>query len=236
MVEDDVELSKVIAGEKACELLTSISELKVIGIGTGSTVKKFIETCLHFLKKHKAVASSPDTVIFAKKHGIHVLDPLTVEELDAYVDGADEVSSKLDMVKGRGGALLREKTLAYMSRNRIYIVDYTKYTGKEYLYAKPIPVEIAPMTLNYVLRAIERMGLFEPIIRTGGGKDGPVITDNGNYIIDLKPLKPLLNPRVVHYDLKSLHGVIETGLFPSEELVDTVIVGYPGKATIFHRK
>ncbi|MEM0002506.1 MAG: ribose 5-phosphate isomerase A [Desulfurococcaceae archaeon] len=236
MNEKDVELSKLKASEEACRMISEISGVNVVGLGTGSTVRKFIEVCFLQLRKFKIVASSPDTVVFTKKLGLYALDTLSVDEVDLYIDGADEVSTQLDMVKGRGGALLREKTLAYISNIRVYVVDYTKYTGLDYLYVKPIPIEVVPVALNYVIRSIKKTGLFEPFLRTGGGKDGPVVTDNGNYIIDLKPLKPVQNPREVHYSLKSIHGVVETGLFPSGELVDVVIVGYPDRAVVLRRQ
>lgn len=236
MSKEDIELCKLRASEEACRMISEISGLDVVGLGTGSTVRKFIEICSLYLKKFRVVASSPDTIIFAKKLGVYTLDLLTVDEVDLYVDGADEVSTKLDMVKGRGGALLREKTLAYASRNRFYIVDHTKFTGLDYLYARPIPIEVVPIALNHVIRSIKKMGLFEPLIRTGGGKDGPVITDNGNYIIDLKPLKPIKNPGETHYKLKSIHGVVETGLFPADELVDVVIIGYPDRVAVLRRQ
>jgi ribose 5-phosphate isomerase A len=162
------------------------------------------------------------------------MDLHTLDYLDVYIDGADEVSSRLDLVKGRGGALLREKLLALSAATRIYVVDYTKYTGVEYLYAKPIPVEVVPASVNYAVRELRRLG-FEPQIRVGGGRDGPVISDNGNYIVDLKPLKPIVDAKSTHEKLKLLHGVVETGIFPGVELVDVVVVGHPDRAVTLRR-
>ncbi|MGC8982270.1 MAG: ribose 5-phosphate isomerase A [Desulfurococcaceae archaeon] len=236
-IEHQVERAKLSAASEACNLLKqTLKRRSVIGVGTGSTVKKFIDVCHDFLREHLLVASSPDTALYLKdRYRISVFEVLTVDEVDVYVDGADEVSSKLDLVKGRGGALLREKTLAYMSQTRIYIVDYTKFTGVDYLYAKLIPVEVVPFAFKYVAKAIARLGSFQPILREGGGKDGPVVTDNGNYILDLKPLAPIYEPAKVHQKLKNLHGVVETGVFPAEELVDMVVVGYADKALILRR-
>jgi len=231
-----VEEAKENAAREACRVLGDFREVKVIGLGTGSTVKKFIDVCIDKIKQYLIVSSSIDTTLYTKSRGFNTIDMYSVDSVDVYIDGADEVSNKLDLVKGRGGALLREKTLAYLSSYRLYIIDYTKFNGRDYLYLKPIPVEITPSTLQYTMRAIKNTGLFEPVIRTSIGKDGPLITDNNNYILDLKPLKPIEDPLNTHKLLKLIHGVVETGIFPAVELVDTVVVGYPDKAIVYNRK
>lgn len=232
------EISKYNAAKKLCDKLRGELEKKsFIGIGSGSTVKVFLDVCSEFLRNHILVASSIDTALYAKlKHNLLTVDITSVDALDLYVDGADEVSTRLDMVKGHGGALLREKTLAYMSNWRIYIVDYSKYTGLEYLYRKPIPVEVVPFALGYFLKNISKLGVYEPTVRTSGGKLGPLVTDNGNYIVDLKPLQPITNPLKAHQELKFMHGVVETGLFPSDLLVDVVIVGYEDRVIELEKK
>ncbi|MEM4717791.1 MAG: ribose 5-phosphate isomerase A [Desulfurococcaceae archaeon] len=233
---EDVELSKENASIEACKHVEdSLSEKGLIGLGTGSTTKKFIDKCHSVLRKHLIASSSYDTLLYIKQYGLTALDSLTLGQLDVYIDSADEVSGKLDMIKGRGGAFLREKTLASIARRRIYIVDFTKYTGKKYLYIKPIPLEVTPFALSYVLGKLSNSDAFKPEIRMGGGKDGPIMTDNGNYIVDLILLKPVTDPKTTHYQLKSIHGVVETGIFPAEELVDIVIVGYPEKTLVFRR-
>ncbi|MEL9999919.1 MAG: ribose 5-phosphate isomerase A [Desulfurococcaceae archaeon] len=235
MSELEIEHGKILAAREACKLVEGLGVVKVLGLGTGSTVRKFIDTCLHLLRNTKLVASSSDTVLYAKSLGLNVLDLLSVNSVDVYIDGADEVSGKLDLVKGRGAALFREKTIAYLSQTRIYVVDYTKYTGLDYLYVKPIPIEVVPAALNYVLKTVSRMGLFEPLVRKCAGKEGPVITDNNNYLVDLKPLQPIVDPSRVHYELKRVHGVVESGIFPSGELVDVVVVGYADRACILRK-
>lgn len=236
MGELELERSKVLVAEEACRIINNMKNLRIIGLGTGSTVRRFIDICSHTLRGLKAVVSSVDTAVYAKQHGIEVLDILSVENIDLSIDGADEVTIKLDLVKGRGAALLREKTIAHLSQTRIYIVDYTKYTGLDYIYTKLIPIEVVPFTLGYVLKTIKNTGLFEVSLRTSTGKDGPVVTDNGNFIVDLKLLKPVSSPRDLHYYLKSIHGVVETGIFPSADLVDIVVVGYPDKARVLKRE
>lgn len=232
----NIELSKENASIEACKhLAEALPEKAIIGLGTGSTIKKFIDMCYHVLKRHLVVSSSVDTILYVKRYGLTVIDNLLSEQLDVYIDSADEVSGKLDMVKGRGGAFLREKILASIAKKRIYIVDYTKYTGVSYLYLKPIPIEVVPFAVNYVLGKLYSIEIFRPEIRIGGGKDGPIITDNGNYVIDLKPLKPVIDPSSMHFQLKNIYGVVETGLFPAEDLVDIVIVGYPEKTIVLKR-
>lgn len=233
-----VEVAKRNASKALCNVFkNTFKPGSLIGVGTGSTIKLFIDICNDVLRKHVLVSSSVDTALYLKnKYGISTVDITGIDELDLYVDGADEVSTRLDLVKGYGGALLREKTLAYMARSRIYVVDYTKYTGLEYLYAKSIPVEVVPFALGYFLKTVKKLGIYEPIIRTGSGKHGPVITDNGNYIVDLKPLQPITNAAKAHLELKCIHGVVETGIFPSELLVETVIVGYEDKVVVLERE
>ncbi|MCY0868645.1 MAG: ribose 5-phosphate isomerase A [Desulfurococcus sp.] len=221
--------AKLNASEYTCRYLsTAFSESVIIGVGTGSTVKVFIEKCRDFLRSRLLVPSSLDTAITLASMGFtSIADPAVVDEIDVYVDGADEVSRRLDLVKGRGGAFLREKTLALRSKMRVYIVDYTKYTGASYLYAKPIPIEIIPISVKYTLRKLKELGYGEPVIRAGSGKDGPIVSDNGNLIVDYHLVKPVENPLAFHNTLKLIHGVVETGIFPSEQLVDMVVVGEP---------
>jgi ribose 5-phosphate isomerase A len=232
----NVEVGKFNSASEACRLLRSgYSRVRFIGLGTGSTVKVFIDLCSDLLRDKHIYTSSVDTALYLySKFKLRSLDIQTLDYLDVYVDGADEVSSKLDLIKGRGGALLREKLLALSASTRIYIVDYTKYTGLEYLYAKLIPVEVVPVTVNYIIKYLRKLE-FEPQIRTGSGRDGPVISDNGNYIVDLKPLRPVLDAKSTHEKLKLVHGVVETGIFPGGELVDIVIVGYPDRTEILRR-
>lgn len=233
----DIERGKLTSVTEACKILRSeYAGARFIGLGTGSTVKVFIDLCRDYLRDKHIYVSSVDTSIHLySRLGLRSLDIHTLDYLDVYVDGADEVSSRLDLVKGRGGALFREKLLALSATSRIYIVDYSKYTGVEYLYAKPIPVEVVPVAVNYVVKYLAKLG-FEPQIRTGTGKDGPVISDNGNYIVDLKPLKPVINAKDTHERLKLVHGVVETGIFPGEDLVDVVVVGYPDHAEVLRRR
>lgn len=223
-----IEQAKLNACDYACRhLYEKYGDALVVGVGTGSTVKLLITKCRDFFTERVLVPSSHDTLLHLVSLGLNMaVDPTGVEDIDLYIDGADEVSGKLDLVKGRGGAFLREKSLAVRSRVRMYVVDYTKYTGLNHIYVKPIPIEVVPVSVKYVIRKLQELGYGEPLLRMGTGKDGPVVSDNGNFIVDYRLLKPVEDPLSLHNTLKLVHGVIETGIFPSN-LVDIVVVGEP---------
>lgn len=232
----NVEALKKEVGYRSCEhVSTRFSDAKIVGVGTGSTIKYFIEYCRDFLVERKVVSSSLDTTLYLLARGVPtVLSEFAVDKLDIYIDGADQVSSKLDMIKGRGGAFLREKVLARLSDYRIYLVDYTKYTEQEFLAPATIPVEVVPFAVKLFVREIVEKGLGEPVIRTGSGKDGPVISDNGNIIIDLKPREVIKDAEVYDSMIVKIPGVVATGIF-SRKLVDEVWVAYPERVVVLHK-
>ena len=232
----NIEAIKEKVGVKAFnDLIPLIEESHIIGLGTGSTVKYFIlELLRNRLYRGKIfVVSSIDTLLFVKKYSkdLCLADISSVETVDIYVDGADEVSSNLDLIKGRGAAFLREKMIALRAEYRVYLVDYSKYNGKNYLYKKPVPVEVTIHALPWILEKLSLNDQFKPIIRMGKAKDGPIISDNGNIIIDLYPLKPIERPDEIDKKLRLINGVIETGIFP-RDLVDKVYIGYEDKITV----
>ncbi len=223
------------AKEKAAsEALRYLYDAEIIGIGTGSTVEKLIAKMgseKDVFSNKTFIASSYDTLIKLQNLGLKVISTeFLTEKPDAYVDGADEVTRNLEMIKGRGGALLREKILAYFSKKRIYIVDYTKIVnvlGEK----KPLPVEVMPYALGWVFNELVREGLNPKIRICGKGKDGPVITDSGNVIIDL--YVKIRDPESLERELKKIPGIVETGLFIN--LADMVIVGYPDRVDVISR-
>jgi ribose 5-phosphate isomerase A len=233
---EGLDQAKLNAAVKACEFLNSnFNSIGTIGLGTGSTIKKFINVCKDLLENKVIVPSSFDTAIYLVNMGYsNIRDPITARSVDVYIDGADEVSEKLDMVKGRGGAFLREKSIALRAKTRVYVIDHSKFTGKPYLYLKPIPIEVIPAALPVVLDGVKSLGNVEAVLRMDSSKDGPVVTDNGNFIIDLRFTSPILEPAVMHERIKRIHGVVETGIFPSI-LVDYVVVGYPDKTVLLQR-
>ena len=187
----------------------------IIGVGTGSTANFFIEELGRV--KHKfdgAVASSDGTAQRLKAAGIQVVDLNTVRELEIYVDGADEVTRTLAMVKGGGGALTREKIVAAVSRTFICIADETKLV--EVLGRFPLPVEVIPMARSYVARELVTLG-GEPEWRQG------VVTDNGNWILDVYNLD-IADPAELESKLNQITGVVANGLF-ARRGADVLLLG-----------
>ncbi|TFH10563.1 MAG: ribose 5-phosphate isomerase A [Candidatus Thorarchaeota archaeon] len=202
-----------------------IPEKGPIGLGSGSTVAIFAKELGRRVESGKADVSVVPSSYQAYQLAIEFNIPLTNldinPELLLTVDGADEVDKNLNLTKGGGGALFQEKVVAYASKKLVIIVDESKLVEKlasRFL----IPVEVLPFSLGVVQRTITKMGI-DPIVRQAQMKMGPVVTDNGNFIIDLKFPKPIDNPAQVAIDLKMIPGVVETGLFIG--MADEVHVG-----------
>lgn len=176
----------------------------VLGVGTGSTVNFFIdalEPLRHRLKG--AVSSSLASTQRLQALGIPVLDLNDVDEIPLYVDGADEVNLRLEMIKGGGGALTREKIIAAVARRFICITDASKLVDR--LGTFPLPVEVLPMARSYVARELVKLG-GRPAYRVG------VITDNGNHILDVSGLDLSVPPQVEER-INNITGVVANGLF-----------------------
>jgi len=230
MVDADIEKAKRNAAKQA---LNFLGEASTIGVGTGSTVEKFIDVLgeeKDGFKDRLFVASSYDTMLKLSKYRFKVLHPITIDRIDVYVDGADEVDKDLNMIKGGGAALTLEKILTYYSMEKIFLVDYTKLVSK--LGEKhPIPLDVLPYAVSFVYDLLIRKGYNPQIRRPTKGKYGPVVSDVGGIIIDIKPAS--FNPVALERELKSIPGIIETGLFIG--LADKVIVGYPDKTSILSK-
>ncbi len=176
----------------------------IVGVGTGSTANYFIDELAKI--KHKidgAVASSDDTAQRLKNHHIEVLDLNNVSDIPVYVDGADEITEHLHMIKGGGGALTREKIVAATAKKFVCVADQSKLVSV--LGAFPLPVEVIPMARSYVARKIVQLG-GHPVLREG------FITNNGNVILDVHGLK-ILNPTELEMDLNQIAGIVTNGLF-----------------------
>jgi ribose 5-phosphate isomerase A len=187
----------------------------IVGVGTGSTANYFIEELAKI--KHKiegAVASSEATAQRLRSHGIEVMDLNSVNELPLYVDGADEVTEHLHMIKGGGGALTREKIVAAVARKFVCVADQSKLV--EVLGEFPLPVEVIPMARSYVAREIARLG-GQPMLRQG------FTTDNGNVILDVRGLQ-ILNPVELETALNQITGVVTNGLF-ARRGADVLLLG-----------
>jgi ribose 5-phosphate isomerase A len=176
----------------------------VVGVGTGSTINYFIEELSKIKNRiNGAVASSEATAQRLAKAGIQVLDLNSVDELPVYVDGADEITRHLHMIKGGGGALTREKIVAAVARKFVCVADRSKLV--DVLGEFPLPLEVIPMARSYVARELVKLG-GKPVLRTG------FTTDNGNVILDVRYLK-ILNPVELEGTLNQLPGVVANGLF-----------------------
>ncbi len=187
----------------------------VIGVGTGSTVKHFINYLADMKSEiDGAVSSSEGTTEHLRSVGIPVLDLNSVGTVDVYVDGADEVTPLKQMIKGGGGALTREKIIGGASRKFICIVDESKKV--DVLGAFPLPIEVIPMARSYVSREMVKLG-GQPVWREG------FITDNGNEIIDVHNLE-IMEPIAMEKTINNITGVVTVGLFAVRP-ADVVVIG-----------
>jgi ribose 5-phosphate isomerase A len=176
----------------------------IVGVGTGSTANHFIDALATIKGKIEgSVASSVASTERLKKHGIPVFDLNAVGELPLYVDGADEATKHLHLVKGGGGALTREKIVAACSRTFVCIADDSKLV--DVLGKFPLPVEVIPMARSYVAREIVKLG-GQPKLREG------FTTDNGNQILDVYNFS-ILKPVELEEKLNHITGVVTNGLF-----------------------
>ncbi|HEY9111178.1 MAG TPA: ribose-5-phosphate isomerase RpiA [Rhodanobacteraceae bacterium] len=208
----DIEAQKRAAGEAAIEF---IEDKGVVGVGTGSTVKYFIDALAKV--KHRidgAVSSSEQSSKLLRAHGIEVLDLNAVGTISLYVDGADECDSARRLIKGGGGALTREKIVAAVAKQFVCIVDTHKCV--DVLGKFPLPVEVIPMARSHVAREIERRG-GTPVWRTD------CITDNGNWILDVHGLS-IRDPERLESEWNQITGVVTVGLFALRP-ADVVLVG-----------
>ncbi|MBI2313457.1 MAG: ribose-5-phosphate isomerase RpiA [Betaproteobacteria bacterium] len=202
----------------ASAALRHVVDGAVIGVGTGSTANFFIEGLGRIKARIEgAVASSQATTERLKKLGIPVFDLNAVDELPVYVDGADEITEHLAMIKGGGGALTREKIVAAVAKKFVCIADESKLVGV--LGKFPLPVEVIPMARGHVARELVRLG-GQPRLREG------FVTDNGNLILDVHGLK-ILNPVELEGTLNQITGVVTNGLF-ARRPADVLLLGTAG--------
>ena len=198
----------------------------VIGVGTGSTANHFIAELGKVRHKFDAaVASSEATAQRLKALGIEVLDLNSTVDFDVYVDGADEITRSLAMIKGGGGALTREKIVAAVARTFVCIADETKLV--DVLGRYPLPVEVIPMARSYVGRELVKLG-GQPEWRDG------FVTDNGNWILDVYNLE-ITRPAELEATLNQITGVVTNGLF-ARRGADVLLLGTPAGVQTFARK
>lgn len=187
----------------------------VIGIGTGSTANFFIDALAGI--KHKiegTVASSVASAERLRQHGIPVLDLNSVDDLALYVDGADEANEYLQLIKGGGGALTREKIVAAVAKQFVCIADESKLV--DMLGSFPLPIEVIPMARSYIARQVVKMG-GQPALRPN------FTTDNGNVILDVRNLQ-IMEAAELEAELNNLPGVVTNGIFALRP-ADVLILG-----------
>ncbi len=189
----------------------------IIGIGTGSTANYFIDA-LASLKSRIAgtVASSEVSAERLRQHGIPVYDLNTVDGIDIYVDGADEANERLELIKGGGAALTREKIVTAVAKEFVCIADESKLVHQ--LGDFPLPVEVIPMARSHVGRELVKLG-GDPVYREG------VVTDNGNIILDVYNF-PIATPRKTEEAINQITGVVTNGLFALKP-ADLLLLGTP---------
>ena len=198
MTQDEM---KKAAAIKALEFIENDT---IVGVGTGSTVNFFIDGLTTIKDKIVgAVSSSEESTKRLIAHGIEVFDLNSVDVLDVYIDGADEITEHMAMIKGGGAALTREKIVAAVAKKFICIADDSKQVAV--LGQFPLPVEVIPMARSYVARELVKLG-GDPVYRTG------VTTDNGNVILDVYNLE-ILDPKKLEVQINDIVGVVTNGLF-----------------------
>lgn len=221
------EKAKEAAGKAAAEL---VKDGMLVGLGTGSTaaffIDELIERCRQGLKI-TAVATSIKSQDLARSGNIPMANVNEITSIDLTIDGADEIDSQKRMIKGGGGALVREKILASISKEMVVVVDDHKVV--ELLGAFPLPVEIIPFAYKSTIHKLDVLGYKGTLRNDSQGL--PYVTDNGNYIYDVKFTEPLENPEIVNQQIRNIVGVVETGFF--FHMAGRVIIGYSdGKVKI----
>lgn len=199
----------------ALEAVKHVKDGFIVGLGSGSTAAYAIEEIGNRIK-HEAlrvfgVPTSYQALLLAVKHRIQIT---TLEEhptLDLTIDGADQIDEELNLIKGMGGALAREKIVAFASKELVIVADESKKVKVLGESNHPVPVEVLPFAASIVMRKMREIG-GKPVLREGTGKVGPVITDNGNVIIDVE-FGLIRDPMKLERRLKEFPGVVETGLF-----------------------
>jgi ribose 5-phosphate isomerase A len=211
-------IAKKLAAEKAVE---KIKDGMTVGLGSGSTASYAIEKIGERVQqglKIKTVASSLKSETLAREYKIPVFPVSEITSIDLAIDGADEVDEKGNLMKGGGGSLLREKILAFASKQFIVIIDHSKLVAQ--LGGKPLPVEIMPFGSGLTLHHLKALGC-DPAVRLSNSE--PFITDNGNWVVDCK-FKDIDDPAWIDVKIKMIPGVIDTGLF-SRKIVTSIFVG-----------
>lgn len=215
---------KRLAAEAA---LSFVRDRMIIGLGTGSTAAEFIILLAEKVKKERlhvnCVSTSHASEELARRHGLKLVPLYHVHRIDLAVDGADKVDKNLDMLKGRGGALLREKVIDYRAKKFICIADDSKLGPL----AGMVPIEVVPFASATILKELRAKGKKVSLRLKD---DKPLVTDNGNYILDLQTR--VKNAKKEEAELNNIPGVLENGIFTK---VSAVIIAYEDKVVVKKR-
>ena len=214
MSEDLIELGKKKAAIKAVE--ENVRENMIIGIGSGSTVVYAVNKIGELNREKdlnlKCIPSSFQSYQLIIENGLNLVSLDQYPEIDLDIDGADEVDKNLNLIKGGGGCLVQEKILASNSKNIIIIADFRK--NSEYLgqnWKKGVPIEVIPMAYVPIMKKLEKIG-GKPKLRMAQSKMGPLVSDNGNFIIDTD-FGIIENPKALNDKILIIPGVVDTGFF-----------------------
>ncbi|MDJ0725996.1 MAG: ribose-5-phosphate isomerase RpiA [Prochloraceae cyanobacterium] len=219
---DAIKVMKQEVGKAAADRVKSNS---IVGLGTGSTTAYAIEYIGDRLSKGEitnivGVPTSFQAEVLAKKYGIPLTTLDAIDHIDVAIDGADEVDPQKNLIKGGGAAHTREKVVDALANEFIVVVDGGKLTdklGSTFL----LPVEVIPMAITPVMNALTKLG-GKPELRMGIKKAGPVVTDQGNLVVDVK-FDSIDNPKELEKTINNIPGVLENGLFVG--VADVVLVG-----------
>lgn len=217
------QLKQQVASAAIDFILPKLTQDTILGIGTGSTVDIFIDALAAHKDKFKAaVSSSERSTVRLQQHGIEVLDLNQVQSMDWYIDGADEIDGQLNMTKGGGGALTREKIVASVAQHFLCIVDDSKVVVQ--LGAFPLPIEVIPMARQAVSRRLEQLG---GVVKWRAD----FVTDNGNDIIDVHGLH-ITEPEQFEALVNDIPGVVCCGLFALSNATVALVASQTGVTTM----
>jgi len=210
----------------AVKAVNHVQDGFIIGLGSGSTAAYAIQELGRRIREEGlrilGVPTSHQALLTAAECGVPLTTLHEHPQIDLTIDGADEIDPQLNLLKGMGGALTQEKIVASASKRLIIVADETKLVqrlGSRH----PIPVEVIPSAFRVVAHRLRELG-GRPVLRAGTGKVGPVITDHGNFILDVE-FGPVQDPGRLHQMIKAIPGVVETGLFIN--MTHTAYIGTP---------
>jgi len=214
MSQDLIEMGKKTASEKA--VIENVKKNMVLGIGSGSTVVYAVKKIAELNKEKnlnlKCIPSSFQSYQLIIDNGLNLVTLNQYPEIDVAIDGADEIDKNLNLIKGGGGCLVQEKIIASNSSKLIIIADFRKNSNKlGENWKNGVPIEVIPMAYFPITKKLEKLG-GKPILRMAKAKMGPVITDNGNFIIDAD-FGIIDNPSVLNEKILFIPGVVDTGFF-----------------------